>query len=75
MTIWGRDLKTLLEQFAAGLCADGSCYAGTFLQVSGLRVVYDVQHGNQGERVTTLDRKCTEEDGVDDEWSVLPVMN
>ena len=70
VTILGADLVTVLEQFAAGLCPDASCYASTFLQMSGVRVVYNVREGNLGQRVAVLDRKCTEEDGVSHEWSV-----
>ena len=50
MTIKGANIKGLLEEYAAQLCPTADCYATTFLQVSGLRVVYTILEGNTGDR-------------------------
>ena len=39
-----------MEEYAAQLCPTADCYATTFLQVSGLRVVYTILEDNAGER-------------------------
>lgn len=54
-------MKSQLEYYASNLCYnDPQCYPGTFLQMSGLRVVYDVapDNANTNNRVTTFDMPC-----------------
>ena len=50
VTIRGSNIKGLLEEYAAQLCPTADCYATTFLQVSGLRVVYTILEDNIGDR-------------------------
>ena len=58
-TIYGRDVKQELEYYADGLCYnDPTCYPGSFLQMSGIKVVYDVQDGNELNRVTSIKVRC-----------------
>ena len=57
VTMDGFNLKELLEDYAYGLCANASCYAGTFLQMSGLRVTYDIYEDNAGNRVTRFETR------------------
>ncbi len=64
--ISGLGIKALLEDYASQLCPSGDCYAQTFLQTSGLKIVYDVQEKNAGQRVTTLQVHCPDDDGGDD---------
>jgi 2',3'-cyclic-nucleotide 2'-phosphodiesterase (5'-nucleotidase family) len=59
VTIKGEDIKQLLEDYASQLCPTADCYAPTFLQMSGLRVVYDVFEDNMGNRVSTMQVKCS----------------
>ena len=47
----GQSVKDLLESYVVELCPDGSCRSSTFLQMSGIKVVYDIKDGNEGERV------------------------
>ena len=63
LDILGSDVRLQLEEYAAGLCPNASCYPGTFLQMSGVRVTYDVREGNKMSRVTSMEVKCGE-----DEW-------
>ena len=50
MQIRGRNIKGLLEEYAAQLCPTADCYATTFLQVSGLKIVYTILEDNTGDR-------------------------
>ena len=40
LTMTGQDVKDVLEGYATGFCANSDCYPGTYLQMSGLHVVY-----------------------------------
>jgi len=64
--IRGRNIKGLLEEYAAQLCPTADCYATTFLQVSGLKIVYTILEDNTGDRVTELSVRCSEEE--ESEW-------
>ena len=50
----GADIKGLLEEYAAQLCPTADCYATTFLQMSGLRVVYNILDDNVNDRHASL---------------------
>jgi 2',3'-cyclic-nucleotide 2'-phosphodiesterase (5'-nucleotidase family) len=64
----GTGLKWLLEQYAGQLCSNASCDAQTFLQMSGIRVVYDILDNNIDDRVTEAKVKCP---GDEDNWCDL----
>lgn len=56
--IKGEDLKTVLEENVYGLCPNQSCYSASLLQLSGLRVVYDIYDNNMGKRASKLEIPC-----------------
>ena len=58
VTMYGKSIKGVLEEYAAGLCADQTCDPTSFLQISGLKLVIDVYPDNSGSRVTSLKEKC-----------------
>ncbi len=64
MTVSGEGLRSLLESVAGRLCADGMCFSGSFLQMSGLQVVYDVLESNIGSRVTEMKVRCPDDDSA-----------
>jgi len=51
-------IRGLLEEYTGLLCANGSCEPPTFLQLSGLRVEYDIWADATLPRVTSLLAKC-----------------
>ena len=59
MTMYGRNIKGLLEEYAGNLCANASCEPPTFLQMSGLRVEYDIWEDPTLPRVTSLRSRCS----------------
>ena len=58
VTMFGRSIKGLFEEYAKGLCADQSCVPPTFLQMSGLQVVYDIYPDITQDRVTSIKERC-----------------
>jgi len=58
VTMYGRSIRGLLEEYAGLLCANGSCEPPTFLQLSGLMVEYDIWADTTLPRVTSLLSKC-----------------
>jgi len=58
VTMYGSSIKGILEEYASGLCANKTCDPPTFLQMSGLKVVYDIYQDQTGERVTSLKERC-----------------
>ena len=40
LTMTGADVKYVLEGYVDGLCPNSTCYPGTYVQMSGLHVVY-----------------------------------
>jgi len=58
VTMYGSSIKGILEEYASGLCANQTCDPPTFLQMSGLKVVYDIYQNQTGDRVTSLKERC-----------------
>jgi len=58
VTMYGRSIKGLFEEYAKGLCVDQSCVPPTFLQMSGLKVVYDIYSNVSIDRVTSVKDRC-----------------
>ena len=58
VTMYGRSIKGIFEAYAKGLCPEQICEPPTFLQMSGLRVVYDVYSNKTIDRVTSIKEKC-----------------
>jgi len=58
VTMFGRNIKAVFQEFSKHLCADKSCKPATFLQVSGLKVVYDIYPDSARERVTSVKERC-----------------
>ena len=51
-------IRGILEEYASLLCANASCEPPTFLQLSGLRVEYDIWADSTLPRVTSLLKHC-----------------
>ena len=58
VTMYGRSIKGLFEEYAKGLCVDQSCVPPTFLQMSGLQVIYNIYPDVTEERVTSIKERC-----------------
>jgi 2',3'-cyclic-nucleotide 2'-phosphodiesterase (5'-nucleotidase family) len=74
----GNGLRTLFESMAGNLCPESTCWNGAFLQMSGLRAVYDVFEGNVGSRVSVLQVPCDGGESwcdVDDEAEYIVAVN
>merc|ERR1711962_93937 len=68
VTMFGGNIKGLLEEYAANLCANATCEPPTFLQMSGLRVEYDIWEDPTLPRVTSLRSRCS---SSPDQWCDL----
>jgi len=58
VTMYGRSIRGILEEYAGQLCANASCGPPTFLQFSGLKVEYDIWADTTLPRVTSLLSRC-----------------
>ena len=58
VTMYGRSIKGVLEEYASALCVNQSCDPSSFLHISGLKVVINVYPDNTGNRVTSLQGMC-----------------
>ena len=61
VTMYGSSIRGLLEEYAGQLCANSSCSPPTFLQMSGLKVEYDIWEDTSRDRVTSLTTTCQED--------------
>merc|ERR1712215_610109 len=61
VTMTGKNIKGLFEEYAKGLCPNETCHPPTFLQMSGLKVVYDIYEDTAKDRVTSIKEKCKDE--------------
>merc|ERR1711915_1051237 len=58
VTMYGKSIKGIFEEYAQGLCPEQTCEPPTFLQMSGLKVVYDIYPNASWERVTSIKKNC-----------------
>jgi len=58
VTMRGSNIKALFEKISEGFCADKSCTPKIFLQISGLKVVYDIYQDASNDRVPSIQEKC-----------------
>jgi len=72
VTMKGSGIRGILEEYAAHLCANMSCHPPTFLQMSGLRVKYDIYPDTQ--TVTSIEEKCGKTWCKLNETKVYPVV-
>ena len=56
--MYGRSIKGVFEEYAQFLSPGQICEPPRFLQMSGLRVVYDIYSNKTLERVTSIKEKC-----------------